>query len=117
MATLGTHILADFYDCRRLDEVPFLRDLFIGAVVESGADILHTHFQEFSPHGLTGVIVVAESHLAFHTWPEHLYLSLDYFTCGDAVKPEIAISIVEQGLNPGRVSRTVLTRGTEINGC
>ena len=117
MPAVGTHILVDFYDCRRLGEIQFLKDLIIAAVVESGATILHTHFQEFNPQGLTGVVVVAESHLSFHTWPEHRYLSLDFFTCGDAVKSELAISIVEQGLNPGRVSRTVLVRGTEIDGC
>ena len=110
MPSVGTHILADFYDCRRLGEVHFLKSLITAAVAESGAEILHTHFHEFQPHGL---VAVAESHLAFHTWPEHRYFSLGYFTCGDVVKPELTISIVEREISP---SRTVLNRGTEING-
>ena len=81
---------------------------------ESGATILHNHFRRFEPQGCSGVVMIAESHLALHTWPEHGYCAVDYFTCGDKVRPLVTMEILERGLAPERTSRHVALRGTEL---
>ena len=89
MPGLGRHLLADLYGCGcgfdALNAPDRLLALVLEAVRASGATIMSHHVQPFSPHGVTGVVVVAESHLSFHTWPEHAFVSLDYFTCGHRV--------------------------------
>jgi len=68
-------------------------------------------FHKFSPHGVSGVVVVSESHLAIHTWPEHGYAAVDLFTCGDQGDPWVAYEYLAKGLKAGRVSAMEMLRG------
>jgi S-adenosylmethionine decarboxylase len=91
---LGTHLLVELRDCnpailRSLEKV---KNILISAAKEARATIIDLSFHEFNPFGISGVVVIAESHLTIHTWPEYGYAAVDIFTCGDVIKPEVAAS-------------------------
>ena len=96
MNALGRHLLLELKDCDRvlLDDLPALRALLKEAAVECGAEVLGDSFHRFNPQGVSGVVVIAESHIFIHTWPEHGYAAADVFTCGTKVKPEIAAQVL-----------------------
>ena len=99
MYALGTHLLVELRDCnpailKNLEEV---RDALVSAAKEAKATIVDISFHEFNPFGISGMVVIAESHLSIHTWPEYNYAAVDIFTCGDVIKPEVAAaSIIER---------------------
>lgn len=116
MQGLGRHILAELYGCdfARLNDPELLRGASLEAVERSGATIMSHHFKSFEPQGVSGVIVIAESHLSFHTWPEHGYAAIDYFTCGDRIDIHLAVDIMAEALQPTHAERTLHWRGTEL---
>ena len=76
---------------------------FIDCVKECGATLLHIHMHHFTPNGgISGVAVLAESHISVHTWPERDYAAFDVFMCGDA-KPELAVEILQKAFSPSRI--------------
>jgi S-adenosylmethionine decarboxylase len=89
---LGKHLLLELKDCNRevLNDLKFLQGILPAAASEAGATILGESFHQFEPHGVSGVVIIAESHLFIHTWPECGYAAVDIFTCGDSVQPEKA---------------------------
>ncbi len=99
MYALGTHLLVELRDCnpailKSLEEV---RDALVSAAKEAKATIVDISFHEFNPFGISGMVVIAESHLSIHTWPEYCYAAVDIFTCGDVIKPEVAaVSLIER---------------------
>ena len=92
MSALGRHILAEYYHCDThvLNDLRFIEDSMKEAAVRAGSTIVDSVFKRFEPHGISGVVVIAESHLAIHTWPEYGYAAVDLFTCGQNVDPWIA---------------------------
>ena len=93
MKTLGRHLIAELFDCPQemLQDVDVVQEILVAAARVSGATVVQVAFHEFSPFGVSGVVVISESHLSIHTWPEHHFAAVDVFTCGDAMKPEMAI--------------------------
>ncbi len=85
MDVLGKHLLAEFYDCdvTILDSISQIESIMIEAVNVAGATIVQPVFHKFAPQGVSGVVVIAESHFAIHTWPEHAYASVDLYSCGE----------------------------------
>lgn len=85
MDTTSHHFLVEVYGVHSdlLNNLEELQSIFLEAVNTGGATYISHHFHRFSPHGVSGVVVIAESHLSIHTWPEHGYAALDVFTCGD----------------------------------
>lgn len=86
-----------------LEEV---RDALVSAAKKAKATVIDISFHEFNPFGISGMVVIAESHLSVHTWPEYGYAAVDIFTCGDLIKPEVAAaSIIErfESRNPSMV--------------
>ena len=106
------HILYDFWvdDANLLRWVAPLRMLLLEATRESGATILNEQFHQFEPFGVTGVLLLAESHLSIHTWPEDGLATLDIFTCG-AMDTELIIDHVRRELVPSRESLRTVLRG------
>ena len=92
MNALGKHLLLELKDCDRevLNDLGFLKGILLAAASEAGATVLGKSFHQFNPHGVSGVVIIAESHLFIHTWPEYGYAAIDIFTCGDSVQPEKA---------------------------
>ncbi|MFQ5582876.1 MAG: adenosylmethionine decarboxylase, partial [Calditrichia bacterium] len=81
------------------------------AALECNATILSSVFQTFNPHGVSGVVVIAESHLAIHTWPEYGYAAVDVFTCGETVDPWVATRFLQEALRAKKVSTVEMKRG------
>jgi S-adenosylmethionine decarboxylase len=91
---LGTHLLIELKECNPeiLKNLEKVRSAMISAAREARATIIDVSFREFNPFGISGIVVIAESHLTIHTWPEYGYAAVDIFTCGDSIKSDIAAS-------------------------
>ncbi|MCY3822465.1 MAG: adenosylmethionine decarboxylase [Nitrospinae bacterium] len=112
MNSLGRHLLAEFYDCGTdaLNDPGRIERLMNEAARLSGATVVESAFHAFSPHGVSGVVVVEESHLAVHTWPEYRYAAVDYFSCGE-VDCDAAVRYLAEHLLPSRVETKEVPRG------
>ena len=101
MNELGLHILMEFNDCSLdiLNDLESLEVAMNDAAAASKATIIKSVFHQFSPQGVTGVVVVAESHLAIHTWPEHGYAAVDFFTCNLKMDYKMAYDLLVERLN------------------
>lgn len=99
MHALGTHLLVELRECNPdiIKSLEKVRNALVSAAKEAKATIVNVSFHEFNPFGISGVVVIAESHLTIHTWPEYAYAAIDIFTCGELIKPEVAASyLIEQ---------------------
>lgn len=101
MKILGRHLIAEFVGCRHdlLDDQQGLEAAMKEAVRVSGATIVNSVFHRFNPKGVSGVVVIAESHISIHTWPEYGYAAVDFFTCGDSVNPHLACDYMKTYLH------------------
>ena len=113
MNALGKHLLLELQGCDKgvLNDISFLRSTMLAAARECGATILGESFHQFSPQGVSGIVVIAESHLFIHTWPEYGYAAADIFTCGNSVQPERAVGVLLKGLNSTNHSMVEMRRG------
>ena len=113
MSALGSQLLADLYGCDRaiLDDPQAIADILLEAARRCGATIVDRCFHRFSPQGVSGVVVIAESHLAIHTWPEHGYAAADLFTCGTTLRPDDCFAYLQQALRSQDHRMQVLERG------
>jgi S-adenosylmethionine decarboxylase len=94
--TVGKHCILELYscDCARLDDEDFVRSALSNAALRAGATLLNLISHHFQPHGVTGLALLAESHISFHSWPESGYAAVDVFTCGDHTMPEGACRVL-----------------------
>ena len=107
----GTHLIVDLWGEMPLDNLKLMEDAFRNAVRASGATLLHIHLHHFSPNGgISGVAVLAESHISVHTWPERGYAAFDVFMCGDAI-PKNAVDAICETFRPARISVSEHLRG------
>ena len=103
MLFAGTHLIIDLWGASRLDELDHIESTLREAVYAAGANLLHIHLHHFTPNGgVSGVAVLAESHISIHTWPERDYAALDVFMCGDAL-PHQAIPVLKRAFQPTSV--------------
>jgi len=111
--SLGRHILAEIYGCsfECLNDVEKVEETMINAALEAGAEIREFVFHKFSPQGVSGVVVISESHLAIHTWPELGYAAVDVFTCGDHVNPWDACNYLVEHFKATSMNATEIKRG------
>ena len=113
MRCLGTHLLLEMSGCdpRLLDSTEEVRTALLRAATRAKATVLGNSFHRFSPQGVSGVVVIAESHLSIHTWPEYGYAAVDVFTCGDQAMPHRAAEYLIEALAPARHELRELPRG------
>lgn len=113
MSALGRHVLAEFYGCPEeiLNDIQRIERTMVDAALEAGAEIREVAFHKFSPQGVSGVVVISESHLAIHTWPELGYAAVDVFTCGDKVDPWVSANYLKEHFAAVRLSAQEITRG------
>jgi S-adenosylmethionine decarboxylase len=98
----GRHLIIDFWEAEGLDDKDRIEQAMIDAVEAAGATLLHIHLHTFTPTGgISGVAVLAESHISVHTWPERGYAAFDVFMCGSA-EPKKALSVLKEALTPKR---------------
>jgi S-adenosylmethionine decarboxylase len=112
MEHLGQHVIIEFWGCNDgINDAGLMRTAMLEAVRAAHATLLDINVHTFSPHGVTGVAVLSESHLSVHTWPEHGYMAADVFTCGTTTKPSAAVEVLRQYFQPDHVDVQELTRG------
>ena len=106
-------MLLELKNCNKevLNDLEFLRVVLLKAAQECGATALGESFHQFSPQGVSGVVMIAESHLMIHTWPEYGYAAVDIFTCGNSVKPEKAAELLIKKLGTNNHSIIEIRRG------
>jgi S-adenosylmethionine decarboxylase len=108
----GQHWLVEFYNTPRLDDESHIRDALLDAVMASGATLLKIDLHHFGEgRGITGVALLAESHISIHTWPEHGYAAIDVFMCGINAQPQAALDVLVDLLKPERVETKKFARG------
>jgi S-adenosylmethionine decarboxylase proenzyme len=117
MKALGIHLLIELWSCNRqkIDNLDYLEKIMSQAAEVAGATVLKTAFQDFNPQGVSGVVVIAESHLTIHTWPEYGYAAVDIFTCGTKVDPWTAAGFLKQELEAEQFSVRDFQRGIPGN--
>lgn len=107
----GTHLIIDLWGAQHLDNLVLMEQTFHDCIAECGATLLHIHLHHFTPNGgISGVAVLAESHISVHTWPERDFAAFDIFMCGDA-KPENAIAILKRAFLPKKINVVEELRG------
>ncbi len=113
MKELGRHVLVEMYDCDPviLDDLEKIRQEMLEAAVVAGSTIVGQCFHRFSPQGVSGVVVIAESHFSIHTWPEYGYAAVDLFTCGQKVDPWKALDRLSRVFCAGKISPIEVKRG------
>jgi S-adenosylmethionine decarboxylase proenzyme len=113
MDVLGRHVLIDYYDVSVdvLDDLPHLREALVDAADIMGAEIEVVEFNQFEPYGVSGTVVISESHLTLHTWPEYRFAAIDVFVCSDALDLEAAKRLLEERFEPGEIETRRLGRG------
>jgi S-adenosylmethionine decarboxylase len=108
----GQHLLVEYLGCDQtiLDDRPRIESLMKKAARAANATIVNAVFHTYSPQGVSGVVVIEESHLSIHTWPEHGYAAVDFFTCGKCF-PDIAYEVLRQGLKAEAAEKMLVVRG------
>ncbi len=111
----GRHLLVDFYDCQLdLSNMSYIEQSLDKSAKESGATIVSRHFHKFSPVGVSGVIIIEESHFTVHTWPEHQFASVDFYTCGDTIDFEHAVNVLNKAFDARRIVKKEFERGNQL---
>jgi S-adenosylmethionine decarboxylase len=112
VSALGRHLLAEFTGCdaMALADLERVTSAMLQAAEASGATIVTHSFHHFSPHGVSGAVIIAESHLAIHTWPEHRFAAVDFFSCG-GVDMERGLAVLKTALGAAEETRLGLERG------
>ena len=107
----GTHLLLDLWGAKHLDDLECMEKALHDCVDQCGATLLHIHLHHFTPSGgISGVAVLAESHISVHTWPERDYAAFDVFMCGEA-QPENAVPVLKRAFYPERLEIKEELRG------
>src|SRR5512138_2705306 len=110
---LGRHLLLEMFDCDpdAINSLEAVKGALIEAAKRAQATIVDVVFHEFNPFGISGVVVIAESHLSIHTWPEYRYAAVDIFSCGETLKPSEAASYLVEQFQASRASCVEVKRG------
>lgn len=113
LRALGRHLIVELYGCNAdiLNDKEKIERIMMEAAERAGATIVQKVFHLFNPHGISGVVVIAESHLAIHTWPEYGYAAVDVFTCGSKVDPWKAYEYIKRELEAEHSSIMEMYRG------
>lgn len=113
MEALGRHVILEYYGCPSdlLDQAGYVEETLVDAANKMRATVISAHFHQFNPHGVSGAVVISESHLTIHTWPEYGYAAVDVFTCGNVVDPWVAHKHMVERFKPTRESVMEFKRG------
>lgn len=115
---LSRHMTIEYYDCdpHIITNPEKVEQVFLDAAVASGAHVLNSYFHPFEPQGVSGVVIISESHFAVHAWPEHDYAAVDLFTCTESIDLQLAINTIKRGLGAEEtVVSSMMNRGIISN--
>ncbi|MGE7779636.1 adenosylmethionine decarboxylase [Peribacillus sp. NPDC097264] len=112
METMGRHVISELWGCdfEKLNNIDLIERIFVDAALKSGAEVREVAFHKFAPQGVSGVVIISESHLTIHSFPEHGYASIDVYTCGN-LDPNIAADYIAEALNAQTRENIELPRG------
>jgi len=115
MKALGRHIVCELSGCdpMLLSDVDGIQTMMISAANAARATVMESAFHRFEPQGVSGTVILAESHLSIHTWPEKGYAAMDFYTCGDHTDPWLACEVASRALDASSVLTTEIKRGIE----
>ncbi|MFZ3576331.1 adenosylmethionine decarboxylase [Virgibacillus sp. DJP39] len=113
MDTMGRHVIAELWDCNidKLNDMGLIERTFVDAALKAGAEVREVAFHKFAPHGVSGVVIISESHLTIHSFPEHGYASIDVYTCGDVIDPNVAAEYIATALESKSYEKVEVPRG------
>lgn len=113
MEVMGRQIIAELWECNVdiLNNIELIERIFVDAALEAGAEIREVAFHQFAPHGVSGVVIISESHLTIHSFPEQAYASIDVYTCGDKVDPAVAVNYIAKALESKISEKMEIPRG------
>ncbi|WP_285873973.1 adenosylmethionine decarboxylase [Halalkalibacter oceani] len=113
MDTMGRHVIAELWGCNveKLNNMGYIEQVFVDAALKSGAEVREVAFHKFAPHGVSGVVIISESHLTIHSFPEHGYASIDVYTCGDRIDPNVASNYIAEALGATTTEVIEVPRG------
>ena len=116
MEAFGRHFILEMWDCNReiVNDAEKIMQILSEAVNDAGATIIKQFYHEFDPPGITGVAILAESHISIHTWPKEGYVAVDLFTCGTQTDPKLAEKRLLEGFEPNDFTSVVLKRGSPL---
>ncbi len=117
MTALGKHLLLELRDCNKevLNDLSYLQAALVSAAEEAGATVVGKHFHRFAPQGVSGAVLISESHLSLHTWPEYGYAAVDIFTCGDTVNSDLAAELLIRSLGSSDPTIMEIKRGLFVD--
>jgi len=112
--TLGTQWIVELYGCdpKTLERVPWVQDTLLLAATKARVKIVSFGFHQFEPYGVSGVIIIEESHISIHTWPEHHYAAVDLFFCSSSVDAKVIIQILKERFSAQSCKVLKIKRGT-----
>ncbi|MFO1443989.1 S-adenosylmethionine decarboxylase proenzyme [Bacillus sp. Bva_UNVM-123] len=112
METMGRHVISELWGCdfEKINDLDFIERTFVDAALKSGAEVREVAFHKFAPQGVSGVVIISESHLTIHSFPEHGYASIDVYTCGD-LDPSIAANYIAAALGAKTSENIEIPRG------
>lgn len=110
---LGRHLIAELHKCdpKKLSNINIVKEILLNAARDANMKIVKYNFHHFKPYGVSGMVIVAESHLSIHTWPEHGYAAVDIYVCGENADPWKAYRTIIKGLRAKNVTAIEITRG------
>ncbi|WP_070121818.1 adenosylmethionine decarboxylase [Bacillus marinisedimentorum] len=113
MDTMGRHVIRELWGCNtdKLNDLKLIEEVFVDAALKAGAEVREVAFHKFAPHGVSGVVIISESHLTIHSFPEHGYASIDVYTCGDRIDPNVAADFITEGLEAKTIENLEVPRG------
>ncbi|WP_100405076.1 adenosylmethionine decarboxylase [Bacillus solitudinis] len=113
MDTMGRHVIAELWGCNveKLNNMNLIERVFVDAALKAGAEVREVAFHKFAPHGVSGVVIISESHLTIHSFPEHGYASIDVYTCGDRIDPNVASNYIAEALGASTTEVIEVPRG------
>ena len=111
--SVGQHVLVDMHKCNseKLKNVETIKNIMLGATKVSKATIVGEFFKQFDPYGVSGVVIISESHLTIHTWPEYGLASIDYFSCSESVDINKAVAYIKNELESNDLRTSEISRG------
>lgn len=113
MDIIGRHVIAELWECNAnyLNEIDRIEKIFVEAALKAGAEVREVAFHQFAPDGVSGVIIISESHLTIHSFPEKRYASIDVYTCGEKMDPHVAIAYIIEKLEAQSIEKLEIPRG------
>ena len=117
MKQLGIHIISQFYQCQEeiLNNSQKIEEILLESCEKANATVIQHTFYQFSPQGVSGIVLLAQSHVSIHTWPEYKYAMVDILTCGDKADPWIIFEEIKERLKSTQFNKTQLTRGVPLS--